>query len=108
MIASSVIPTNGRNKIVDMTWPYIFDTTAFLIPVADDEANITAIIKPFQWPVMEKDLYILDYFIFILQLCHWRITDMAFTGDLNHLCHFHFKPTTEINCGTSKETQSMY
>ena len=50
------MPTNGRNNIVDMTWPYIFDAIAFLIHVADDEANITAIIKPFQWPVMEKDL----------------------------------------------------
>jgi hypothetical protein len=39
------------NSVVDFTLPWIYAHYAFLIPVPDESANITAVVKPFQWPV---------------------------------------------------------
>jgi hypothetical protein len=35
----------------DYTLPWAYDQFAFLIPIADESANINAVVKPFQWPV---------------------------------------------------------
>ncbi len=36
---------------MDLTTPWNYGYLAFLIPVPDNVANISAVVKPFQWPV---------------------------------------------------------
>lgn len=54
LLLQDVTPTSQRMKVVDLTAPWIYAYMAFLIPVpdgSDNTSNMSAIIKPFQWPV---------------------------------------------------------
>nr|CAH0104494.1 unnamed protein product [Daphnia galeata] len=51
LLIQNVLATTRRNQIVDLTLPWVYDSSAFLIPVPDESANINAIVKPFQWPI---------------------------------------------------------
>ncbi|XP_046448145.1 glutamate receptor ionotropic, delta-1-like isoform X1 [Daphnia pulex] len=51
LLIQSVFATSRRNKIVDLTLPWVYDSSAFLIPVPDETANVNAVVKPFQWQI---------------------------------------------------------
>ncbi|EFX82186.1 hypothetical protein DAPPUDRAFT_241335 [Daphnia pulex] len=51
LLIQSVFATTRRNKIVDLTLPWVYDSSAFLIPVPDETANVNAVVKPFQWQI---------------------------------------------------------
>jgi hypothetical protein len=51
LLVHDLVPTFQRNTVVDLTLPWAYDSSAFLIPVPDETANITAIVKPFHWQV---------------------------------------------------------
>jgi hypothetical protein len=46
-----VLLTLERNNVIDLTVPWAYDYFAFLIPVAEEMANIDSVVKPFQWPI---------------------------------------------------------
>ncbi|EFX82354.1 hypothetical protein DAPPUDRAFT_241432 [Daphnia pulex] len=46
-----VLLTLERNNVIDLTVPWAYDYFAFLIPVAEETANIDSVVKPFQWPI---------------------------------------------------------
>jgi ABC-type amino acid transport substrate-binding protein len=50
-LVHEVALTPRRLKMSDYTLPWAYDQFAFLIPIADESANINAVVKPFQWPV---------------------------------------------------------
>jgi hypothetical protein len=54
LLIQSVLATTRRNKIVDLTLPWVYDSSAFLIPVPDETANVNAVVKPFQWQVYTR------------------------------------------------------
>ena len=58
-LTSGVTPTFERQKIVDLTLPWMNDCYGLLFAVHEDMANVEAIVKPFQWPVCinERILY---------------------------------------------------
>jgi hypothetical protein len=50
-LIQDVPPSPQRLKIVDLTAYWFYGSLGFLIPAADETANINAVVKPFQWPV---------------------------------------------------------
>ena len=40
LVVYAIIPSSWRYNAADLTWPYLFDSVSFLIPVPSDEANI--------------------------------------------------------------------
>jgi hypothetical protein len=60
LIVSAIRSTVQRNKIVDQTTPWEFPKLGLLIPIQDETANINAVVKPFQWPVIRHKLIIAD------------------------------------------------
>ncbi|EFX82216.1 hypothetical protein DAPPUDRAFT_316861 [Daphnia pulex] len=50
-LVHEVTLTPLRLKMSDYTLPWAYDQFAFIIPIADESANINAVVKPFQWPV---------------------------------------------------------
>ncbi|XP_032789947.2 LOW QUALITY PROTEIN: glutamate receptor ionotropic, kainate 2 [Daphnia magna] len=50
-LATAVVQTWERNKVVDLTMPWEYTTLSFLIPVPIEIPNIKSVVKPFQWPV---------------------------------------------------------
>jgi hypothetical protein len=53
-LIQDVVQTCQRNKLIDVTFPWIFGSFSLLMPVQDDTANFNSVIKPFQWPVSSK------------------------------------------------------
>jgi len=51
LLVHEVQLTRQRLKFAEHTLPWAYDQFAFIIPIADESANIDAVIKPFQWPV---------------------------------------------------------
>ena len=52
-----IVPRSGRQNVIDITSVLVYDGFALLIPVSDEiSSNYEAIIKPFQWPVIEPSL----------------------------------------------------
>ncbi len=79
-----MIPTVERNKVVDLTLPWINDHFAFLIPVPDETANINAVVKPFQWPVRIPLVSLNDKSNFLFDIL---FKDMAGVGCIDRLRH---------------------
>jgi hypothetical protein len=56
-LMAGVAPTFERVKRADLTAPWLFDCYDLLFVVQDDTVNINAVVKPFQWPVSERNLF---------------------------------------------------
>lgn len=94
--------TTRRNQIVDLTLPWVYDSSAFLIPVPDESANINAIVKPFQWPVSSTiELFINlniqfskhpDVLLSPPPICYiYYYLDLVGTWIIDRLCHHRFE-----------------
>ncbi len=60
---ADVIQASQYLRRMDLTCPYNSDVITFLIPVPDETMNISAVIKPFQWPVKIKCTAFCDYIV---------------------------------------------
>jgi hypothetical protein len=56
-LTAGVTATSGRMKLADLTVPWMYDCYDLLFAVQDDTVNIDAVVKPFQWPVGEPNLF---------------------------------------------------
>lgn len=51
LLAHDISATPERYAMMDLTLPWIYGDTSFLIPTPDSSTNVEAVLKPFQWPV---------------------------------------------------------
>lgn len=51
ILAHDISTTPERYAVMDLTLPWIYADSAFLIPIPDSSANVAAVLQPFQWPV---------------------------------------------------------
>jgi hypothetical protein len=56
-LTAGVTATSGRMKLADLTVPWMYDCYDLLFAVTEDTVNINAVVKPFQWPVSERNLF---------------------------------------------------
>ena len=95
--------TTRRNQIVDLTLPWVYDSSAFLSPVPDESANINAIVKPFQWPVSTMELFInlniqLSKHLTCFIPCPiYYYLDLVGTWVIDRLCHRRFEHDTILS-----------
>ena len=84
-------------EVVDLTTPWIYSYMAFLIPVPDNKANISAIVKPFQWPVtFTFNITVIQINIFNYRFLFNCNVDMALNSDFNRFCNTHITNITTI------------
>jgi hypothetical protein len=92
LLVHDTIANFQRNKVVDLTLPWVYGDFVFLIPVPDESANINAVVKPFQWPVgIFKELPIIFQ---IQQRSPIRSPGLVRTRNIDRLRHrsFEFYP----------------
>ncbi len=56
-LTAAVTPTFERVKRADLTVPWVYDCYDLLFAVTEDTVNIDAVVKPFQWPVSERNQF---------------------------------------------------
>lgn len=78
-LTTGVTPTFERQKILDLTLPWMNDCYGLLFAVHEDMANVEAIVKPFQWPVCLKKR--IAYSIGLYLMIHLGIEPFRFGLD---------------------------
>ncbi|EFX87007.1 hypothetical protein DAPPUDRAFT_312495 [Daphnia pulex] len=84
LLLQDVVPSYRYHKLIDITVPWVYTSSAILMPVpVDSSFNINALIKPFQWPIWLGVGISIVCVIFVLKFLQ-RYQEKLFESASNH------------------------